>query len=158
MKTDSDKIARLEVINQNLGQHNANNKAEIRRLVEELKSANQQVEALRGVKKKGAQDVIDRITYKIKSQKFKKRKFARGADLVTLSNELYKELKEEIWRDGVGAHYVDEAEFSVIYGPSIASALSDRRQYYQSQLQKAAQGTYDYVRCFRFAPTYAQSR
>ena len=89
------------------------------------------------------QDVIDKINGWIKEFGFRNTKFAQSdGKLDQFTGDCYDALAEGFgWN--LEATSFPKSEFVRIYKAHCAAQLSLRRQYNQSQLQKAAQGTHE---------------
>lgn len=121
-------------------------------LAKQLQAITEELNRLRN--KKGDlpppnEDVKKEMDKYIKQVIFREVKFARGNLLQEAMSQIYEGVKGKLWPNDndTDPGYLDVNAFTLVYSPFFSTTMSYCRQYKQTQLFKAVQGTLNPVKC-----------
>lgn len=133
----------LKEANDKLVDENTNLRVKVADLLEQINKMRKKRGRKGVVNRKSEQneDVKEAIDEYVKSVLFRTVKFAQSGDQLTNATKLvWKGIKEKKKLE-IGEDPLTEMDFCEIYESHVATCLSLRRQYVQTQTQKAAEGT-----------------
>lgn len=129
--------------NSKLVEENKNLRVEVAHLREQINKMKKK-RGRKGVacrKSEQNEDVKEAINEYVKGVLFRTVKFAQSGDQLTKASKLvWKGIKDKKKLE-IGENALTEDDFCEIYDSFVATCLSLRRQYVQTQTQKAAEGT-----------------